>query len=260
MERIGIIYCATSPDGKKYIGRTIQGLNIRKYKHIKRANEGSSLYFHNAIRKYNEGIKWEILEEYSFNDRIELIDKLNEREIFLIKSLKTLYPKGYNLSIGGGNYQEGLGKYRKGKTFDEIFGKDKAQEIKIKMSKGIKGKTLGRKQPKEEIEKRALANTGKKRTEETKEKTRKTMMGVKHTKERRKNISEALKKTAKNKGKNSLQYKKIPDDLKKIIINLHVNKGFGSRIIEKETGITYSKILRFLREENLYKPKYKNHK
>jgi hypothetical protein len=44
MERIGIIYCATSPDGKKYIGRTIQGLNIRKAKHIKRANEGIIIF------------------------------------------------------------------------------------------------------------------------------------------------------------------------------------------------------------------------
>lgn len=260
MKRKGIIYCATSPDGKKYIGRTIQGLNIRKSKHIKRANEGSSLYFHNAIRKYRDEINWEILEEYNSDNRKELIDKLNEREIFLIESLETLYPDGYNLTIGGGNYQEGLGKYRKGKTLEEIFGKEKAQEIKTKMSKGIKGKTLGRKCSKDEIEKRALANTGKKRTKETKEQTRQTMLGIKHTKERIENISEALKKSKKNKGKNNHQYRHLTEEEKNKIIDLHVNKGFGSSTIERETGISFRKILKFLREENLYKPKYKNHK
>lgn len=256
MERTGIIYCATSPEGKKYIGRTIQGLNIRKSKHIKRTNEGSLLFFHNAIKKYGDEIKWEILEEYKFNDRKKLIDKLNEREIFLIESMETLYPNGYNLTIGGGNYQEGLGKYRKGKTFEEIFGKKEAQEIKKRMGKGIKGKTLGRKCSKEEIEKRALANTGKKRTVETKEQTRQSLLGVKHTEERRNNISKALKKSLKNKGENNPAYKEINPEIQKQIIELHVKERWGSRKLEREFGYSYSKILRFLKEKKLYTPIY----
>jgi hydroxymethylpyrimidine pyrophosphatase-like HAD family hydrolase len=218
------------------------------------------LYFHNAIRKYNNDIKWEILEEHNSNNRKDLIDKLNEREIFLIESLKTLYPDGYNLTIGGGNYQEGLGKYRKGKTFEEIFGEKEAQEIKKRMSKGIKGKTKGRKCSSEEVKRRSLSNTGKKRTEETKEQTRQAMLGIKHTEERRKNISEALKKSKKNKGKNNPQYRHLTGQEKDKIMDLHVNKGFGSRTIEKETGISFRKVLKFLREEGLYTHKYKNHK
>ena len=192
----GIIYCAISPSGKKYYGRTIQYLAKRKYKHYHSARSGSELYFHNAIRKYGEeNIKWIIKEEIIEKEKENLIKKLNERDIHYIKKDNTLYPNGYNLSKGGGSYIiSSTGENRKGKSFDEIFGKKEAIEIKKRMSKGLKGKTLGRKQPLEERKKRALANTGKKRTEETKEKTRQSLLGIKHTKERKKNISEALKK------------------------------------------------------------------
>lgn len=192
----GIIYCATSPSGKKYYGRTIVSLIKRKYSHSADVRRNSNTYFHNALRKYGiENFKWEIVEKIKDPNKNNLIIKLNEKEIFYIKEKNTLYPNGYNLMPGGNSYViSPTGKNRLGKSFEEIFGKEKAKEIKNKIGKGIKGKTLGRKQPIEERKRRALSNTGKKRTEETKEKTRQTMIGVKHTEIRRKNISEALKK------------------------------------------------------------------
>lgn len=53
--KTGIIYMATSPSGKNYIGRTTQRLKNRKYKHY--SDSFGKLYntkFSRAIRKYGK--------------------------------------------------------------------------------------------------------------------------------------------------------------------------------------------------------------
>jgi hypothetical protein len=42
--KTGIIYCAIAPNGKKYYGRTIQGLKKRKYTYYSLSRDGSNLY------------------------------------------------------------------------------------------------------------------------------------------------------------------------------------------------------------------------
>lgn len=107
----GVIYCATSPSNKKYYGQTFHKFENRKARHFLEAIERNCQYaFHRALRKYGfENFKWEIIEEYKLNELDELIEILNEREIFWIKKDKTyLYNFGYNMKIGGfnGNHTE----------------------------------------------------------------------------------------------------------------------------------------------------------
>jgi group I intron endonuclease len=255
-------------DGKQYIGdHSTDDLNCYKTKHYL----GSGLYFLRAIKEYGkENFKREILE--FFPTKEEAFDA-QER---YIKEYNTLVPNGYNISPKGGNRvigccsnetKEKLKQKRIGKTFEEIFGEEKAKEIKEKMSINIKGKTKGRKQSEESIRKRALANTGKHRTEETKEKTRQSLLGIKHTDERRKNQSNAHKgKTffAKNfgpirYGKDNPSYKTVTQNELLLIIDLHINQHMSPKKIRKVLNNKFSpgKILKVLREEGVYiKSKY----
>jgi hypothetical protein len=190
--RIGIIYCATSPNGKKYYGRSIQPLAKRKYQHLSTAKRGSELYFHRAIRKYGDEIKWEVVEKIKYENREQLLDILNEKEIVYIKKDNTLYPGGYNLSKGGGNYGHTLIE-RIGKSYEEIYGKEQTKQIKKKIKENHSHYWEGKKRDPESIKKSADGHRGKKQSPETKEKIKQALLGKKHTEERKKNISNSLK-------------------------------------------------------------------
>lgn len=121
----GIIYKVTSPNGKVYIGQTIHSLNDRKARHIYDAYQRSMAYaFANAIIKYGDLLKWEILY-----DNIP-IEQLNKLEIKTIEEYDS-YNNGYNSSLGG----EGS----KGNILTE--------ETKSKISAANKGKLIGNKNP-----------------------------------------------------------------------------------------------------------------
>lgn len=106
----GHIYKMTNKiDGKCYVGQTVSHrLNKKKYRpfgYIGRFNDhlseaksqtkSGSSYLNNAIRK-----------DGASNFSVELIEicnqcDLDEKEIFYIKEFNTLFPNGYNLTIGG---------------------------------------------------------------------------------------------------------------------------------------------------------------
>lgn len=111
-----IVYKATSPSNKCYIGITKNGLSYRKYGHELNSRNGSKLPFHLAISKYKNLVKWEIL--YKDLTKQEAIRK----EIELIKYYKSLN-KSYNICDGG----EGTSGY--------IFTEQAKTNIKIGMSK-----------------------------------------------------------------------------------------------------------------------------
>ena len=91
----GIVYKATSPSGKVYIGITITPLKERKRTHLRNVKNGSETPFHNAIRKYKmRNIKWEII------DRGDKWDDLCALEIKYIEMFDS-YRNGYNLTKGG---------------------------------------------------------------------------------------------------------------------------------------------------------------
>lgn len=94
--KLGIIYVITNKiNNKKYIGQTINTLNVRWSLHKYDANRGVERPLYRAIRKYGiENFTIEVIESIPRN-------KLNEKEKYWIKKLNTLTPNGYNLSPGG---------------------------------------------------------------------------------------------------------------------------------------------------------------
>lgn len=101
---MSLIYKATFPNGKVYIGQTTQSLENRKYQHRRDAidlNRKSPFFF--AIRKYGwENVEWEIVEEGNFS-----AEELDEKEIYYISfyhsCVKDENCKGYNVLKGRHN-------------------------------------------------------------------------------------------------------------------------------------------------------------
>lgn len=95
--------------GKIYVGQAVSHiLNHKKYRpygfegrfrcHISEAfstKKNQSHYLNNAIRKY--GVSDFVVELLEYCE----IKKADEREIYYIQFLNTLYPNGYNLKNGG---------------------------------------------------------------------------------------------------------------------------------------------------------------
>jgi len=91
----GLVYKATSPSGKTYIGITITSLKERKRLHEKDAKKGSQLPFHAAINKYGvDEISWEIIDHAT---TWEKLCELEKRYIAHYNSTRD----GYNVALGG---------------------------------------------------------------------------------------------------------------------------------------------------------------
>lgn len=87
-----LIYKMTFPNGKIYVGQTINWTK-RLRQHLSSSKKGA-YPVSNAIRKYG----WEnVKTEFVFCPE----DKLNDLEIEMIRDLNTMVPNGYNLSPGG---------------------------------------------------------------------------------------------------------------------------------------------------------------
>jgi len=93
----GIIYKISSPSGKVYVGQTIRSFEKRMQEHRDMKSTCSAV--RNAIDKYGDEMKYEIIEENVPQEH------LDEREIYWIKELNSLRPDGYNLRTGGRFYK-----------------------------------------------------------------------------------------------------------------------------------------------------------
>ena len=101
---MSLIYKASFPNGKVYIGQTTQTLENRKYQHKRDAidlNRKSPFFF--AIRKYGwENVEWEIIEEGEFT-----AEELDKKEIYYISfyhsCVKDENCNGYNVLKGRHN-------------------------------------------------------------------------------------------------------------------------------------------------------------
>lgn len=100
----GIIYIYTNITNQKvYIGQTCRP-DIRKAEHKCHSEKrGGNSHFYNAVRKYGwKSFRYEVLEVVVALSEEELHSKLNEAEVFWIKSYNsTDSTKGYNCSEGG---------------------------------------------------------------------------------------------------------------------------------------------------------------
>lgn len=155
----GIIYKVTNLiNGKLYIGLTTKNLEKRRKEHVKQVNNDSQLAFHRAIRKYGlDNFIWEVI------DNAENKDELCNKEIYWISYYKTYTQlknsNGYNMTVGG---EGGTGRVFSEETkqimselkkglFDgennPMYGKHHTKETANKISKSLKGKYVGGKNP-----------------------------------------------------------------------------------------------------------------
>ena len=160
MSETGVIYCLTSPSGRKYVGQTRMRGNRRMVIHKAEAKRNCATVLGNAIRKYGmEAFKQETLCKAP-------VSELNRLEQRFIRELGTLVPNGYNLTTGGG------------------AGRECSDGTRKKMSESRKGE----KNP----------NFGKKHSKETLEKILEARKGWKHSEESKQKISKAIKEKRKH--------------------------------------------------------------
>lgn len=95
----GIVYKATFPNGKCYIGITTRPLKLRIREHIKDIQK-SKFAFHSAIIKYGaDNVVWEII------DKADSVEELHGKEIYWIDFYQSYTghkpSMGYNRTLGG---------------------------------------------------------------------------------------------------------------------------------------------------------------
>ena len=94
---MGCIYLATNTkNGKKYVGKSVYCMEVRKTDHIKKALNDSKFALHLAIKKYGQDMFiWETLAESESNE------ELSSLEMFYIQHHGSVTPNGYNMTMGG---------------------------------------------------------------------------------------------------------------------------------------------------------------
>lgn len=156
----GIIYQATSPSGKIYIGQTTKDLELRICQHYYHANGGLNTPFAKALLHYKkEEIKWEILH-------IAPIEQLDILEISEIQKRNAI-ANGYNLREGGISNRGPKTELHKANISKSLINREFSQTHCDNLSKSLKG--------------RIPWNKGISRTAEEREKIRKTRT-LKHSK------------------------------------------------------------------------------
>jgi group I intron endonuclease len=181
---MGIIYIFTFPNGKQYVGQTVNTVKERLQKHKK-----SKYAIGNAMRKYGMNSFSRLL----LNDVPE--EELDYWEEYYIKECNSLSPNGYNLDTGGNKNKHASDETRKKISLSQIGGhknkgRIKPEEERKHLSEINKGKVTWMK--------------GKRHTEEAKKKQSEShkgifsgenhpMYGKHHREESLKKISVALK-------------------------------------------------------------------
>lgn len=115
-----IVYKATSPSGKMYIGKT-KNLRFRITHHKSVARKFNRTPFQKALNKYQDKILFEeLFTAFSEKDALHI-----EKE--LIKEFNSFVPNGYNCTLGGEGTSGRVG-YWAGKKHTE------EQKLQIKNS------------------------------------------------------------------------------------------------------------------------------
>jgi group I intron endonuclease len=224
-EKTSVIYKITSPNGKIYVGQTVNFSDrIKKYKY-----NGFKVQkkLWNNCQKYN----WSPIDNIEIIETC-LIDELNDREIYWINYFDS-YKNGLNLDLGGnGKFGYKHSDETKEKLRLANLGKKHTEEAKAKISVWNKNR------PQEISDRIGQSHLGKKHTEETKAKIRETKKNnpYKMTPEQRLKISVSNLGSKRNLGK------KHTDETKNKISNS--KKGVSNSLIKIKiicitTGVVY---------------------
>lgn len=171
----GVIYCMTSPSGKRYVGQS-WNFKHRKYyyKNPELCKRQRKLYY--ALKKYGfENFDIELLD-YCFNQ-----EQMDDSEIYWIKYYDVI-KNGYNIREGGSKGKNSP------ETIEKIKAKRKLQKITPKMLEAL-AKHRGKKPTKESIEKMRKSQKGHPVSQQQRENIRKTLTGYRHTEEAKINMS-----------------------------------------------------------------------
>jgi len=190
-----IVYAATSPTGKQYVGQTVHSLKVRKTQHKSNAKTGKRRsYFLPALVKYGfENFTWDTLETCLS------LEELNKGEIFWIEELNTLSPNGYNLNMGG---EAGGLPSEETKRRMSIAQKKRAsfpEETRKRMGMAQKKRAPASEETRRKISKTLMGHS---MSEETRQKISKTKLTRKYV------ISEETRKRMSRKGKKAYWYGK----------------------------------------------------
>jgi group I intron endonuclease len=163
----GIIYKATGPDGKVYIGKTVKTLARRKSGHIFQAKKGDrrTPFLRAILEEGIESFTWEQI------DTADTPEKLDAKEKQWIAHYDSMNPeKGYN------NQEGGINTTYSPEACKRISEAKKGHITSIETRKKI-----------------SEAHKGKHHTPETRRKMSEVQKGRHHTEESRRKMSEARK-------------------------------------------------------------------
>lgn len=247
-------------NGKKYIGQTTGKLEQRKTSHFNESKKDTTIYFHNALKKYGKkNFKWEII--YECDDKL-ILNVMETMKIIVEHSHKS--EGGYNLTWGGeGSYGYKHSDETKKKISESH--KNISNETRIKMSESHKNikksdstkRKMGeakRKMTDETKTKIGIFNKGKMMSEITRKKIGLSNIGKKMSEMSKKKMSEAKKGTkhsdeTKSKMSESHMGKVLSDYTKtkmsrshKGLAQKYSNEIIKNAILLKTSGVSYSKI------------------
>jgi len=167
---MGVVYCLTFPNGKKYIGQTKQRLETRLKQHSK---QKYCKAVHNAICKYLTYTCDILLKVNDFD-----LDYYEEK---MIKEYKTLVPNGYNIREGG-KKSSFCDETKKQMSYSHK-GKKQSDETKKAISNALTGRVLS------EETKQKISYSKKKSIISEKSKIKMNRIGMKHTEDSKLKIS-----------------------------------------------------------------------
>jgi group I intron endonuclease len=173
-----------SMNGKLYIGKTEHSLQRRLSEHLRASMRGSLYPLHCAIRKYGRDAFTASVLSHCF-----LREWLNRMERYWIKQLSSMFPKGYNVQLGGdGGKTRGNTGLKHTDAARTKIGRANAlalngRKLTLERREAIRQGCLrrqpeswnylrGKKQTSVTIQKRVEKNLGKKRTAAQRENTR----------------------------------------------------------------------------------------
>lgn len=193
LKNSGIYVIKNKINGKVYIGQARHFK--RRWDRHKEAWKGSknNPYLQHAYEKYGpDAFEFSVLEECECKKEI-----LNEREQYWMDFYQSYNEEfGYNIcKIAGSSLntkhsqetKDKLSKFRKGKSFEEFYGEEKAKKIKEKLSSAASGQN----NPMYGIHLTGTNNSsyGKPRTAECKDKLRQLRLGTKVSEDTKRKLS-----------------------------------------------------------------------